>query len=122
MDLVQEDPSIESTMDPIGEECRQLIADPQKETSEVQEPLAIVTTTGMDSPAIGQHIGSSSAVKGKPLPKLGIMQKDIKQGGAEKLVKTGHKKDVEKIKLAGENLVDSGAVKPLDSIFSCLSK
>ena len=61
-------------------------------------------------------------MKVKPLPKLGIMQKDIKKGGAEKLVKSGRKKDVEKIKLAGENLVELGAVKPLDSIFSCPSK
>ena len=46
------------------------------------------------------------------------MQKDIKKGGAEKLAKPGRKKDVDKIKLAGENLVESGEVKPLDSIFS----
>ena len=72
----------------------------------------------MDSPTIGQHIGSSSAAKIKPPPKLGIMQKDIKKGGAEKLVKPGRKKDVEKIKLASEYLVESRAVKPLDSIFS----
>ena len=56
-------------------------------------------------------------MKVKPPPKLGILQKDIKKGGVEKLVKSGRKKDVEKIKLAGENLVESGAVKPLDSIF-----
>ena len=122
VDLSQEDPVIDSSMQQLVRECRQLIDDPQKETFEVQEPLAIVTTIGMDSPAIGQHIGSSSAVKDKPPPKLGIMQRDIKKGGAERLVKSGHKKDVEKIKLASKNLVESGAVKPLDSIFSCPSK
>ena len=119
MDLVHEDPVIESISNLIGDECQQSNVDQQKRISEVQEPLAIVTTTSMDSLTIGQHIGSSSAAKVKPPPKLGIMQKDIKKGGVEKLVKSGRKKDVEKIKLVGENLVESGAVKPLDSIFSC---
>jgi hypothetical protein len=73
----------------------------------------------MDSSIFGHQIGSSSATKIKPPPKLGIMQKDIKKSGVEKLVKPGRKKDVEKIKLAGENLVESRIVKPLDSIFSC---
>lgn len=118
MDLAQMDPVIDSTMDPLGDECWQLDDDQQKGTLEVQEPLAIVTTVGMDSLAIGQHIGSSLAVKIKPPPKLGILQKDIKKGGAEKLVKSGQKKDVEKIKLVGENLVELGVVKPLDFIFS----
>ena len=85
----------------------------------MQEPSAIVTTTSMDSLTVGHHICSSSAAKIKPPPKLGIMQKDIKKSGIEKLVKPGQKKDVEKIKLAGENLVELGAIKPLDSIFSC---
>ena len=109
-------------MDPIGDECRQLDADQQEANAEVQEPSAIVTTTSMDSPTIGHHIGSSSATKIKPPPKLGIMQKDIKKSGLEKLVKPGRKKDVEKIKLSGENLVELRAVKSLDSIFSCILK
>ena len=73
MDLAQEHPIIESTMDPIGEECRKLDVDQKKKNSEVQEPLAIVTIASMDSPTIGQHIGSSSTRKVKPPPKLGIM-------------------------------------------------
>ena len=56
-------------------------------------------------------------MKIKPPPKLGFLQKDIKKGGSKNFVKPGRKKDVEKIKLAGENLVESGAVKALDSIF-----
>lgn len=118
MDIVQEDLVIESNMDPIGDECRQLDVDQQKGTSEVQEPLAIVTIASIDSLTIGEHIGSSLAVKFKPPRKLGIMQKDIKKGGAKKLVKSSQKKDVEKIKLVGEIFVESGAVKPLDSFFS----
>ena len=73
MDLLQEDSVIESTSDPIGEECQQSDVDQQKGTSEVQEPLAVVTTTAVDSPAIGKHIGSSLTVKIKPPPKLGIL-------------------------------------------------
>ncbi|XP_059068347.1 uncharacterized protein LOC131858890 [Cryptomeria japonica] len=111
VDLAQVDPIIESTMEPLGEECRQMGVDQQKGTSEMQEPLAIVSTAGMDSPALGQYSGSSSAAKNKPPPKLGILQKDIKKGGAEKFGKPGRKKDVEKIKLAGENLVESGETK-----------
>ena len=73
VDLAQEDLVIDSTMNPLGDECWQLVADQQKGTSDVQEPLAIVTTSSMDSLAIEQHIGSSSAVKNKPPPKLGIL-------------------------------------------------
>ena len=116
--LTQEDHVLDSPMNPLGEECQQLVADQHKGCSEVQEPLAIISTGGVDSLAIGLNSGSDSAAKPKPPPKLGIMQKDIKKGGAEKFVKPGRKKDMEKIKLAGENLVESGAVKPLDSIFS----
>ena len=83
----------------------------------MQEPLAIASTVGVDSPSIGRNSGSDSAAKPKPPPKLGIMQNDIKKGGAEKFVKPSRKKDMEKIKLASENLVESGVVKPLDSIF-----
>ena len=71
----------------------------------------------MDSSSKGGKNSSHSASKTKPWPKLGILQKDIKKGGIEKFVKLGRKKDMEKIKLAGENLVELGAVKPLDSIF-----
>ena len=79
--------------------------------------MATITTVGGGISSSGHHIGSSSAAKVKPPPKLGILQKDIKKGGTKKLVKPSRKKDVEKIKLASENLVESGVVKPLDSIF-----
>lgn len=49
---------------------------------------------------------------------LGILQKDLKKGGSEKTSKLGRKKDVEKIKMIGETLVESGSVKTLDSHFS----
>ena len=115
--LTQEDPVLDSPMNPLGEECQQLVVDQHKGCSEVQEPLAIISMGGVDSLAIGQNNGSNSAAKPKPPPKLGIMQKDIKKGGADKFVKPSRKKYMEKIKLAGENLVELGAVKPLDSIF-----
>lgn len=73
MGLAQGDPIIDSTMDPLRDECRQLDVDQQRETSKVQEPLFIVTTVGVDALSIGQHISSSSAAKVKPPPKLGIL-------------------------------------------------
>lgn len=62
----------------------------------------------------GSEVGKNS----KPSPHLGILQKDLKKGGVEKVAKLGRKKDLEKIKLIGENLVDSGSVKTLDSHFA----
>lgn len=49
---------------------------------------------------------------------LGLHQKDIKKSASEKSSKVGRKKDLDKIKLMGENLVESGLVKTLDSHFS----
>ena len=62
----------------------------------MQEPLAIVSTVGVDSSSIGQNIGLDSTKKTKPPPELGILEKDIKKGGAEKFVKPSRKKDMEK--------------------------
>lgn len=53
---------------------------------------------------------------------LGLLQKDIKKGATEKNSKVGRKEDLEKIKLMGENLVESRSVKTLDSHFSNPSK
>ena len=49
---------------------------------------------------------------------LGIQQKTFKKGSLEKLTKSGRKTDQEKVKIMGENLVESGSVKAIDSHFS----
>lgn len=49
---------------------------------------------------------------------LGLHQKDIKKSASKKVSKVGRKKDLDKIKLKRENLVESGSVKTLDSHFS----
>ena len=56
--------------------------------------------------------------RGKSSPHLGIVKKDGRKGVSEKGVKIGCKKDLEKIKMIGETLVESGFVKTLDSHFS----
>ena len=117
-DLAQEEPVLEASIDPQEEGCRHLETDQHGGTPKIQEPLANASSAGVESSAMGGENGSDSAAKPKPPPKLGILQKDIKKNGAEKFAKPGRKKDMEKIKLAGENLVESGAVKPLDSIFT----
>lgn len=48
-------------------------------------------------------------------------QKSLKKSTPDKSQKVGRKKDQEKVKLAGETLVESGLVKTLDSHFSQLS-
>ena len=55
--------------------------------------------------------------RGKPSSHLGILQKDGKKGVSEKNRKSGRKKDLERIKMVGETLVESGSVKTLDSHF-----
>ena len=61
---------------------------------------------------------SDTDKQGKSSPHLGILQKDGKKGGSEKNVKLGRKKDLERIKMIGETLVESGSVRTLDSHFS----
>jgi hypothetical protein len=56
--------------------------------------------------------------RGKSSQHLGILQKEGKKGASEKSVKVGRKKDLEKIKMIGETLVESGSIKTLDSHFS----
>ena len=46
----------------------------------------------------------------------------VRRGGSEKNVKMGRKKDLEKIKMIGETLVESSSVKTLDSHFLTPSK
>ena len=63
-----------------------------------------------------RYVGSDVAKSSMP-SQLGILQKDGKKGGSKKSVKLGRKKDLEKIKMMGETLVESGSVKTLDSHF-----
>ena len=77
--------------------------------------------------AVGATLPARSVVsdmekRGKSSPHLGILQKDGKKGVFEKSGKSGRKKDIEKIKMIGENLVESGSVKTLDSHFMALQK
>ena len=63
---------------------------------------------GVESTALPTQANVSDEDKrGKSPPHLGILQKDGRKGISEKSDKSGHKKDIEKIKLIGENLVDS---------------
>ncbi|XP_059076672.1 uncharacterized protein LOC131875950 [Cryptomeria japonica] len=81
----------------------------------------ILTKGGEGSPLpikTGGEVGKSSNSSSR----LGILQKDLKKGVGEKNPKLGRKKDLEKIKSTGETLVESGAVKPLDSHFLCTQK
>ena len=64
-----------------------------------------------------RNVVSEMEKRGKSSPHLGILQKDAKKGVFEKSGKGGRKKDIEKIKMIGENLVESGSVKTLDSHF-----
>ena len=63
--------------------------------------------------------GTSDCTKNnKASLSLGIQQKSFKKGPLDKPTKSGRKSDQEKVKIMGENLVESGSVKPIDSHFS----
>ena len=63
--------------------------------------------------------GTSDSAKSKKNPLvLGIQQKSFKKGSLDKPPKSGRKTDQERVKIMGENLVESGSVKPIDSHFS----
>ena len=49
---------------------------------------------------------------------LGIQQKAFKKGSLDKPIKSGRKTYQERVKIMGENLVESGSVRPIDSHFS----
>ena len=66
----------------------------------------------------GKDVGKSSLASSR----LGIQQNELKKGVGDRTSKLGRKKDMEKIKLTGETLVDSGLVMTLDSHFSCPQK
>ncbi|XP_059068704.1 uncharacterized protein LOC131859159 [Cryptomeria japonica] len=88
---------------------------------EDQGKMTIATKVKMDE-GIGSHkvkkLGPEMAKSSKDSPHLGFLQKDIKKCMEEKSLKVGRKKDLDKIKLTGENLVESGSVKTQDSHFS----
>ena len=63
--------------------------------------------------------GASDPVKNnKASLALGIHRKSFKKGPLDKPIKSGRKTDQEKVKIMGENLVESGSVRPIDSHFS----
>jgi hypothetical protein len=63
--------------------------------------------------------GTSDSAKSNKNPLvLGIQQKSFKKGSLDKPPKSGRKTDQERVKIMGENLVESGSVKPIDSHFS----
>lgn len=78
--------------------------------------IGVLKNGGEGSPfsiKIGAEVGKNSLASSC----LGILQKDPKKGVGEKNPKLGRKKDMEKTKSTGETLVESGAVKTLDSHF-----
>ncbi|XP_059066214.1 uncharacterized protein LOC131857556 [Cryptomeria japonica] len=95
-----------------GQTGVQMILEPNGELGQGVENVSIPAWTA----------APESDKRGKSSPHLGILQKDGKKGVSEKNVKLGRKKDLEKIKMIGETLVESGSVKTLDSHFSTPSK
>lgn len=72
---------------------------------------------GGDVSPTTQKLESCRAKINKISLHLGLLQKYIKKGATEKNTKVG-RKDLDKIKLMRENLVELGSVKTLDSHFS----
>lgn len=95
-----------------GQTGVQMILEPNGELGQGVENVSIPARTA----------APESDKRGKSSPHLDILQKDGKKGVSEKNVKLGRKKDLEKIKMIGETLVESGSVKTLDSHFSTPSK
>lgn len=63
-------------------------------------------------------VGSNAVKADKASPSLGLQQKTLKSRDFEKASKVGRKKDLEKIRMMGETLVESGSMNTLDSHFS----
>jgi hypothetical protein len=53
--------------------------------------------------------------KKKYTPLLGIYQKSLKKGAIDKMTKVGRKKDLEKMNIMRDSLVEYGVVKKLES-------
>lgn len=77
-----------------------------------------VNLIGGEGSPIALKLEPTRAKSNKSSIHLGLHQKVIKKNAMEKNSKVGRKKDLDKIKLMGENLVESGLVKTLDSHFS----
>ena len=84
----------------------------------ILEPNVVIEQGAEDNAVSARARISDIDKQGKSSPHLGILQKDGKKGSLEKNVKLGQKKDLERIKMIGETLVESGSVKTLDSHFS----
>ncbi|XP_059076969.1 uncharacterized protein LOC131876167 [Cryptomeria japonica] len=82
----QEGPALDSFMEPQGDFG--VLTDAAMPTEGLEAPvsLAVIPEVGEDSSPLGRSADLDSAKKSKP-PKLGILQKDIKKGGAEKFAK-----------------------------------
>ena len=94
----------------------------QEEVQTILEPNAVIDEGAEDVSISIRTRFSDTDKQGKSSSHLGIFQKDGKKGGSEKNVKLGRKKDLERIKMIGETLVESGSVKTLDSHFSTPQK
>jgi hypothetical protein len=94
----------------------------QEEVQTILEPNVVIDEGAKDVSISIRTRFSDTDKQGKSSSHLGIFQKDGKKGGSEKNVKLGRKKDLERIKMIGETLVESGSVKTLDSHFSTPQK
>ena len=90
----------------------------------MQDSGDIGDSQGLMGPVVAAAIpnkpkGNPDSAKGnKASLGLGIQQKSFKKGSLDKPAKSGRKTNQEKVKIMGENLVESGSVKPIDSHFS----
>ncbi|XP_057817558.2 uncharacterized protein LOC131030678 [Cryptomeria japonica] len=105
-----------------GEPAMPMVTDGQTGVQMILEPNVELGQGVENVSILAQTAAPESDKRGKSSPHLGILQKDGKKGVSEKNVKMGRKKDLEKIKMIGETLVESGSVKTLDSHFSTPSK
>ena len=90
----------------------------QEEVQTILEPNVVIEQGTEDVSISARTRFSDTDKQGKSSSHLGIFQKDGKKGGSEKNVKLGRKKDLERIKMIGETLVESSSIKTLDSRFS----
>ena len=95
-----------------------MVKEGQAEVQMILEPNVVIEQGAEDVAISARARISDTDKQGKSSPHLGILQTNGKKGGSEKNVKMGRKKDLERIKMIGETLVESGSVKTLHSHFS----